>query len=118
MKLASGRAIMMPSINRSQHEQRAWHSISSHDFQSVNTIPILLVQTIRGGGDEALLSKSRGQTGSMPYRRDAEAVIDPDILLLRPQLNARVSELSRTIAANRPLAGESRVRVPGDGSLK
>jgi LDH2 family malate/lactate/ureidoglycolate dehydrogenase len=31
---------------------------------------------------------------------------------------ARVSELRRAIAANRPLPGKSAVRVPGDGSLQ
>jgi len=45
-------------------------------------------------------------------------VIDPDILLPRGEYKARVSELRRTIAANRPMAGVSQVRVPGDGSLQ
>jgi LDH2 family malate/lactate/ureidoglycolate dehydrogenase len=45
-------------------------------------------------------------------------LIDPDILIPAAQYKARVSELRRTIAANRPMQGASRVRVPGDGSLQ
>ena len=45
-------------------------------------------------------------------------VMDPDILMPRDQYKAQVSELRRAIAASRPMAGVSRVRVPGDGSLQ
>ena len=45
-------------------------------------------------------------------------VMDPDILMPRDQYRAQVSELRRAIAASRPMAGVSRVRVPGDGSLQ
>ena len=45
-------------------------------------------------------------------------VIDPDILMPGGNYKARVSELRRTIAANRPMAGTPNVRVPGDGSLQ
>ncbi|MGZ5089732.1 MAG: Ldh family oxidoreductase [Burkholderiales bacterium] len=45
-------------------------------------------------------------------------VIDPDILMPAAQYKARVSELRRTIAANRPMPGMPQVRVPGDGSLQ
>lgn len=45
-------------------------------------------------------------------------VIDPDILMPAAQYKARVSELRRTIAANRPPPGMPQVRVPGDGSLQ
>jgi L-2-hydroxycarboxylate dehydrogenase (NAD+) len=44
-------------------------------------------------------------------------VIDPEVLLPREEFKSRVSELRRTVAANRPLQGNERVRVPGDGSL-
>ena len=44
-------------------------------------------------------------------------VIDPDMLLPGGQYKARVSAFRRTLAATRPLAGMSPVRVPGDGSL-
>jgi len=43
-------------------------------------------------------------------------VVDPDILLPREQFKARVSELRRTIANTRPMAGHNAVRVPGDTS--
>lgn len=45
-------------------------------------------------------------------------VIDPDVLLPDGDYRARVSELRRAIAANRPLPGMPDVRVPGDGSLQ
>jgi LDH2 family malate/lactate/ureidoglycolate dehydrogenase len=45
-------------------------------------------------------------------------LIDPEILIPAAQYHARVSELRRTIAANRPIAGTSHVRVPGDSSLQ
>ncbi len=45
-------------------------------------------------------------------------VIDPDVLLPDGDYRARVSELRRAIAANRPLPGMPHVRVPGDGSLQ
>jgi LDH2 family malate/lactate/ureidoglycolate dehydrogenase len=43
-------------------------------------------------------------------------VIDPERLLPGGQCRARMSELRRSIAANRPLLGQAAVRVPGDGS--
>ena len=43
-------------------------------------------------------------------------VVDPDILLPRENFKARVSELRRTVAATRPMSGNSAVRVPGDTS--
>ena len=43
-------------------------------------------------------------------------VIDPEMLLPGGQCKARVSELRRSIAANRPMPGKPAVRVPGDGS--
>jgi len=45
-------------------------------------------------------------------------VIDPEILLPGGQYKARVSELRRAIAGNRPMKGTVQVRVPGDGSLR
>ena len=45
-------------------------------------------------------------------------VVDPEILMPGGEFKARVSELRRTLAANRPMAGTSQVRVPGDGSLQ
>ena len=45
-------------------------------------------------------------------------VIDPNVLMSDGQYPARVSELRRTIAANRPMPGKPNVRVPGDGSLQ
>lgn len=44
-------------------------------------------------------------------------VVDPESLMPGGGFKARVSELRRTIAANRPMAGAP-VRVPGDGSLQ
>ncbi len=43
-------------------------------------------------------------------------VIDPEALLPRGQCKARMSELRRSIAANRPMPGKPAVRVPGDHS--
>jgi LDH2 family malate/lactate/ureidoglycolate dehydrogenase len=43
-------------------------------------------------------------------------VVDPEMLLPGGQCRARMSELRRLIAANRPLPGQAAVRVPGDGS--
>lgn len=45
-------------------------------------------------------------------------VIDPDVLSPGGDYRARVSELRRAIAANRPLPGMPHVRVPGDSSLQ
>ncbi len=45
-------------------------------------------------------------------------VVDPERLRPGGGFKARVSELRRTIAANRPLHGTPQVRVPGDGSLQ
>jgi len=62
--------------------------------------------------------------GSAPVIHDVSdyglffLLIDPDALMPGGEYRARVSELRRTIAANRPLAGTSKVRVPGDGSLQ
>ena len=44
-------------------------------------------------------------------------LVDPDVLLPRAEFEARVSELRRTVAGTRPVEGNPRVRVPGDGSL-
>jgi LDH2 family malate/lactate/ureidoglycolate dehydrogenase len=44
-------------------------------------------------------------------------VVDPDLLMPGGQYQSRVTALRRTIAANRPIAGTDKVRVPGDGSL-
>jgi LDH2 family malate/lactate/ureidoglycolate dehydrogenase len=43
-------------------------------------------------------------------------VIDPEALLPRGQCKAHMSELRRSIAANRPMPGKPPVRVPGDRS--
>ena len=45
-------------------------------------------------------------------------VIDPEVLMTAGDFKARVSELRRTIKSSRPMAGASRVRVPGDASLQ
>jgi LDH2 family malate/lactate/ureidoglycolate dehydrogenase len=45
-------------------------------------------------------------------------VIDPEMLIPGGRYKSRVSELRRAVAANRPMAGTTRVRVPGDGSLR
>jgi LDH2 family malate/lactate/ureidoglycolate dehydrogenase len=43
-------------------------------------------------------------------------VVDPEALLPGGQCKARMSELRRSIAANRPIPGKPAVRVPGDHS--
>jgi LDH2 family malate/lactate/ureidoglycolate dehydrogenase len=43
-------------------------------------------------------------------------VVNPDILGPREEFKARVSELRRTVANTRPMAGHNAVRVPGDSS--
>ncbi|HEX2826197.1 MAG TPA: Ldh family oxidoreductase [Burkholderiales bacterium] len=44
-------------------------------------------------------------------------VVDPHVLMDRDEFTSRVSELRRSIQANRPQSSGSPVRVPGDGSL-
>jgi LDH2 family malate/lactate/ureidoglycolate dehydrogenase len=44
-------------------------------------------------------------------------VVDPAMLMDADTFKSRVSELRRTVEANRPLAPNGKVRVPGDGSL-
>ena len=45
-------------------------------------------------------------------------LIDPAALMSASDFRARVSALRQTLRANRPLAGASAVRVPGDASLQ
>lgn len=78
----------------------------------------------RGSGLSLAVQLLGMLAGSAPVIHDVAnyglffLVIDPDILSPGGQYKAQVSELRRTIAANRPLAGVSQVRVPGDGSLQ
>lgn len=78
----------------------------------------------RGSGLSLAVQLLGMLAGSAPVIADVSnyglffLVIDPDVLMPDGQYKARVSELRRTIAANRPMSGTSNVRVPGDGSLQ
>jgi len=78
----------------------------------------------RGSGLSLAIQLLGILAGSAPVIHDVSnfglffLVIDPDILLPGSQYRARVSELRRAIAANRPMEGKPEVRVPGDGSLR
>jgi L-2-hydroxycarboxylate dehydrogenase (NAD+) len=78
----------------------------------------------RGSGLSLAIQLLGILAGSAPVIHDVSnyglffLVIDPEILLPGGQYKARVSELRREIAANRPRKGTTKVRVPGDGSLR
>jgi LDH2 family malate/lactate/ureidoglycolate dehydrogenase len=78
----------------------------------------------RGSGLSLAIQLLGILAGSAPVIQDVGnyglffLVIDPEILMPGGQYKARVSELRRAVAASRPMAGTSTVRVPGDGSLR
>jgi LDH2 family malate/lactate/ureidoglycolate dehydrogenase len=45
-------------------------------------------------------------------------LVDPDMLMTSGEFKTRVSELRRILLSTRPLEGTTRVRVPGDASLR
>ena len=49
-------------------------------------------------------------------QRGNALVIDPKLFMPSGQYSARVTAFRQVIAANRPVAGSSAVRVPGDSS--
>jgi LDH2 family malate/lactate/ureidoglycolate dehydrogenase len=78
----------------------------------------------RGSGLSLAIQLLGILAGSAPVIPDASnfglffLVIDPEMLNPGGQFKARVSELRRAVAANRPIEGGTAVHVPGDGSLR
>jgi len=78
----------------------------------------------RGSGLSLIVQLLGILGGSAPVVREVGdfglffLVMDPEVLMPRDEFCVRVSELRRAVAASRPMAGHTRVRVPGDGSQR